>query len=124
MLNTEAGLLIFDEKFSDQVRQLILNTVAPQNSWTVGVRRKIPVLGFFSSIFENIFKVIPFFNVWPFQYTTSYELNDKAQPLPFYHRDFHDNYHAVGQFPGSNVSAKALKTRLTKAFFGPAEPLI
>jgi hypothetical protein len=98
--------------------------MAPQNSWAVGVRRKAPVLGFFSGVFENIFKIIPFFNVWPFQYTTSFELNENAAPVPFYHEDFYRNYHSVGQFPGSNMSTKALKTRFTKAFFGPAEPLI
>jgi putative cardiolipin synthase len=123
-LNTEAGLIIRDAELVAELEATIRNMVAPHNSWTVGVRRKIPVLAQLSGMVENISSRLPFLNVWPFRYATSFELKSGGTEVPFYDKKFHDNYRSVGQFPGSNVSEKAMKTRLTKAFFGPAEPII
>ena len=67
---------------------------------------------------------IPFANVWPFSYSTSYELKVGGSVLPFYHPDFSKHYQTVGPFPEMKLSIKMLKTRLTKAFFGPAQPII
>jgi putative cardiolipin synthase len=123
-LNTEASLLIEDNLLASQVKQLIYNATAPKNSWTIGARERTPILGAISGLLESVFKRIPFFNVWPFHYATSFELNPGARHVPFSHQDFHNNYHAVGQFPGTGLSAKGVKARITKAFFGPWEPLI
>ena len=97
---------------------------APGNSWTIGVRRKVPILAELNGLMENVFSWIPFLNIWPFTYSTSFELKPGASEVPSYHDNFYENYESVGQFPGANGSQKALKTRLTKAFFGPAEPII
>ena len=37
---------------------------------------------------------------------------------------FHDNYAAVGQFPGVDSSSKAFKTRFFGSFAGFARPLL
>ncbi|HIG44010.1 MAG: phospholipase D family protein [bacterium] len=124
MLNTEAGLLISDEKFSSHVHGLIMKDIAPQNSWTIGVRQKQPVLKYFNELFENLFAQIPFANIWPFTYTTSYQLKPGGIKLAFNHPDFQQHYDSVGMFPEQGVSLKTLKTRLVKAFFGPIEPMI
>jgi hypothetical protein len=55
---------------------------------------------------------------------TNFELKPGAKGVPCYGKVFYDSYRAVGQFPGVTASERALKTRLTKAFFGPAEPII
>ena len=97
---------------------------APQNAWIIAPRRKIPVVSFFNGVIENIFSLIPFANVWPFTYSASYELREGGEVVPFHSKEFHDNYRSVGQFPGVEMTPKAMKTRLTKAFFGPAQPII
>ena len=123
-LNTEAGLVIKDDALAIHISRLIRQDTIPANSWTVGKRRKLPVFGFFNGVIESVFSRLPFLNVWPFSYATSFELRKDADVVPFDHPDFYKNYRSVGQFPGANLSEKALKTRLTKAFFGPIEPII
>ena len=123
-LNTEAGLLLRNMAMASRVNQTILSQISPANSWTVGVRQKIPLWGYINGLIENIFSRIPFLNVWPFTYTSSFELMAGGTAVPFYHPEFRENYRSVGQFPGVNLSTKALKTRMAKAFFGPAEPII
>jgi hypothetical protein len=73
---------------------------------------------------EDIFALMPFANIWPFTYSTGYELRDGGVEMPISAEDFHKNYKGVGQFPGTRMTHKAIKTRLTKAFFGPAQPII
>lgn len=123
-LNTEAGIILRDRGFFDQVNKKIMRAAAPRNAWTIGPRRRVPLLSFVNGIFENIFALIPIANVWPFTYSTSYELREGGEEVPFFNDRFHDNYRPVGQFPGMGMSTKAIKTRLTKAFFGPAQPII
>jgi putative cardiolipin synthase len=123
-LNTEAVLLIKDDALATEVANSIRRDISPRNSWAIGVRQKLPVLAWVNGLVENISSKLPFLNVWPFRYATSFELKPGATPVPYYDDEFHNNYKSVGQFPGANVSQKALKARLTKAFFGPAEPII
>lgn len=123
-LNTEAGIILRDPEFFAQVYEKIDRAIDDRNAWTIGPRRKVPILTFFNSIFENIFSLIPIANVWPFTYSMSYELREGGEAVPFFDDRFHDNYRAVGQFPGTGLSGKAIKTRITKAFFGPVEPII
>jgi putative cardiolipin synthase len=123
-LNTEAGVIIRDPEFYELVKSKIKLKVAARNSWSIGPRRKIPVVAFFNGIVEDIFALIPFANIWPFTYSTSYELRGGGVEMPISAEDFHKNYRSVGQFPGTEMTAKGIKTRLTKAFFGPAQPII
>ena len=123
-LNTEVGVIIRNKGFFDEVGGHIRRQGSERNAWVIGPRRKIPVVAFFNGLIENIFSLIPIFNIWPFTYATSFELSEGGTPVPFFYKRFHDNYRPVGQFPGANVSVKGIKTRLTKAFFGPAEPII
>lgn len=122
-LNTEAGFVIADESLAEDLEILIGRDMAPQNAWTMGLQRNVPVLTRVSRTVETFFKYVPFVNVWPFRYTTSYELREGGEVVPFYHEDFYDNYRLVGQFPGKTGSIKSIQTRLWKAFLGPAEPI-
>ena len=72
---------------------------------------------------EGIFALVPFANIWPFTYSTSYELRDGGVEMPISAEDFHKNYKTAGQFPGTGMTPKAIKTQLTKTFLGPAQPL-
>jgi phosphatidylserine/phosphatidylglycerophosphate/cardiolipin synthase-like enzyme len=123
-LNTEVGLIIYDHKVALAIEEGIRRDMANQNSWTIGKRKKVPVISRFSGIIDDIMKIIPIIDVWPFTYTGSFELKPEKQPVPFYHEDFYDHYKYVGPFPGAKLTKREIKTRLIKGFLGPIQPLI
>jgi len=123
-LNTEVGVIIRDREFFELVEERIMLFAAPKNAWTIAPRRKIPIVSSLNGVIENVLSLIPFANVWPFTFSASFELREGGEVMPFHSKDFHDNYRSVGQFPGVKMTPKAIKTRITKAFFGPAEPII
>jgi len=123
-LNTEVGLIIYDNNVALAIEESIRRDMANQNSWTIGKRKKVPVTSRFSGIMDDIMKIIPIIDIWPFTYSGSFELKPEKQPVPFYHKDFYDHYKSVGPFPGAKLSKKEIKVRLIKSFLGPAQPLI
>lgn len=124
-LNTEAGLIIYDERVARDVADDILRDIAPQNSWTIGRQKKMPVIAHFSGVLEDILRIVPIVDVWPFSYATSFELLPGKQPLPFNHQEFYKHYKAVGDFPDMEGSPKSIRARLFKALFGKVtEPLL
>lgn len=123
-LNTEVGLIIYDHKVALAVEESIRRDMANQNSWTIGKRKKVPVTSRFSGIIDDIMKIIPIIDVWPFTYTGSFELKPEKQSVPFYHKDFYDHYKYVGEFPGAKLSKRKIKAKLIKSFLGPMQPLI
>lgn len=124
-LNTETGLLIYDKKVAQDVANDILRDMAPQNSWTIGKHKKLPVIAHFSEVLEDILKIVPIVDIWPYSYSTSFELIEGKEELPFYHQDFYKHYKPVGPFPDVAGTQKEIKTRLFKALFGKvSEPLI
>jgi hypothetical protein len=96
----------------------------PRNSWVVTKRQEVPVLSHFAGLIDGISAMLPFVDIWPFRYSTSFELKEGMEPLPRDHADFYEHYKDVGQFPGINLSSDAVKTRLFKAFGGFAAPLL
>jgi phosphatidylserine/phosphatidylglycerophosphate/cardiolipin synthase-like enzyme len=120
-LNTEVGLVIYDEKVAAALKQDILRDMAPQNSWTIGKRKEIPVVSRVSSSIDDIMEAVPLVHVWPFNYASSFELKEGKEEVPFYHEDFYDHYRDVGIFPQMNLSVAQVEAQLLKAFFGVME---
>ena len=124
-LNTEAGLLIDSEQLAQDVAADILRAIAPQNSWTIGKHKKPPVVAQFSGILWAILRFIPIADIWPYTYSSSFELIQGKEELPFYHQDFYKHYKHVGLFPDMEGTPKSIKTRLFRAFFSKTtEPLL
>jgi len=123
-LNTEAALVIWDARVADEVKDDILSDIEPQNSWVVAKRRKLPVLSYFTGFLETFSRKLPIFDVWPFYYSTNYELRSGGIPAPSDHPDFHEHYKPVGSFPGLNFAPEGVLARPVKAFAGLAMPLI
>jgi putative cardiolipin synthase len=121
-LNTEAALLIDSDGLHAEVSGYIDRDMADQNSWVIGRRQKVPLLGLVSGVIENIMHILPILNIWPFRYTTSFALKEGGTAVPFYDKEFYDNYRSVGEFPEAGF--KSNKARLVNAFFGPVEPII
>lgn len=122
--NTENAMIIHDDAFAQALKQNILRDTLPQNSWVIAKKETIPFLSHISGMIGNISRMIPFFDVWPFRYTSSFELTEGMDPLPPHHPDFYEQYKDVGQFPDVDLPQKTIKTRLFKAFGGFTAPFM
>ena len=115
--NTEAGVIVYDQRFASQLRASILRATEPQNAWVIAPRKPtIPVLGQISQVIGDISAKLPFFDIWPFRYATSYELKPNCPPMQPNNPDFSRCYAPVGDFPDVAISPKLLYTRLITAF--------
>ena len=120
-LNTEVGLVIHDESVAKALKSNILRDMSPQNSWTIGKKKGIPVLSNVSGTIDDVMEAVPIVHVWPFRYTSSFELKEGKREVPFYHEDFYDHYNSVGSFPQMEMSIAEIEARLLKSFFGVVE---
>ena len=118
--NTEAGVIVYDQRFAAELRASILAATEPQNAWVIAPRKPvIPVLGQISQVIGDISDKLPLFDFWPFRYATSYDLKqgvDHCQPMQPSNPDFSRCYSAVGDFPDVAISPKLMYTRLIIAF--------
>jgi phosphatidylserine/phosphatidylglycerophosphate/cardiolipin synthase-like enzyme len=124
VLNTEVTLTIKDTAFAAALDKSIRRYVEPQNSWVVARRQKVPLLGHFSELLASISSMLPVFDIWPFRYSSVYELREGMEPVPPGHAEFYDRYNNVGQFPQVSAPVKEVETLLVKSFGGVAEPLM
>lgn len=124
VLNTEVTLTIKDAAFAAALAKSIRRYIEPQNSWVVARRQKVPLLGHFSELLASISSMLPVFDIWPFRYSSVYELNEGMKPVPPGHADFYERYNNVGQFPQVSAPVKQVQTLLVKSFGGVAEPLM
>jgi phosphatidylserine/phosphatidylglycerophosphate/cardiolipin synthase-like enzyme len=123
-INTESAVIIRDEGIARDLEQNILVDTGPRNSWVIAKRQKVPLIGHFSEVIGSISQMLPVFDIWPFHYSTSYQLREEMEPLPASHPDFYKHYESVGQFPEVNMSVQGIQTRMFKAFGGFAAPLM
>ncbi|OOG57942.1 phospholipase D family protein [Rhodanobacter sp. C03] len=115
--NTEAGAIVYDHRFADLLRQSILRSTEPQNAWVIAPRQAtVPVLSDINQAIGSISESLPLFDLWPFRYATSYDLNPGCQPMRANDPGFYACYQPVGDFPDVAVSPKLVITRLITAF--------
>ena len=122
-LNTEVGLIIRDVAVAQAIEENILRDMAPQNSWTVGRRKRIPVLSRLRSFVGTIADLMPIVDLWPFRETALFKIRDGMEPVPFHHAAFHERYISVGTFPQVGWWTR-VRIRLIKAFGGLLRPVI
>jgi len=123
-MSTECVVMIWDKEIARALEQNILRDTEPRNSWIIAKRQKVPFIGHFSEIVGSISQMLPVFDIWPFHYSSSYQIKDEMEPLPADHQDFYIHYKDVGQFPEVHLSLKAIQTRLIKGFAGFTAPLM
>ena len=110
-------MVVYDPAFADALRASIMSDTQPENAWVVAPRKPtIPVLGQISEVLGDISEKLPLFDLWPFRYTTNYDLNPGCMPKRPNDAQFFQCYHAVGDFPEVNLSLKMIYTRLLTAF--------
>lgn len=123
-INTESGLIIWDEAFARRIRGEIDEDIAPGNAWTIARRQRSAVIGKFSRLMSNISENLPIFDLWPWRYTTSFEINPDCDPKPPRHPRFFECYHEVGDFPQATSPLKRIPTALVTAFGLGLEPIL
>jgi len=121
-INTESAVIIWDQEIARQLRKNILVDMEPQNSWVVAKKQQVPIISYFSNIMGSISSMLPVFDIWPFRYSSSFQLKEGMRPVPAGHPDFYKQYEDVGQFPEINLSSKAVQTRIMKSFGGFLAP--
>ncbi|RCS28563.1 phospholipase D family protein [Rhodanobacter denitrificans] len=115
--NTEAGVIVYDHAFADQLRLSITRITQPENAWVIAPRQsKVPVLTDINQAIGSISEQLPLFDLWPFRYATSYDLKPGCQPLRATDPNFYACYEPVGDFPDVALSSKLIITRLVTAF--------
>ena len=123
--NTEAGVIVYDKRFADRLRGSILQDTLPGNAWVIGPRQKsIPVLSSVNEFIGDVSERLPFFDLWPFRYATSYELKPGCIPMRWSDPRFFECYQAVGDFPEVDVSLKLIYTRMITAFGSSAAGIL
>ncbi len=123
-LNTEAGLIITSPEVAHALKTYIKRDTDPENSWVVAAKEKVPVWSAISGLMATVSRALPVFDVWPFRYSSSYELVSPYPAVEPGHPDFYRNYRAVGNFPAVDLSSKQIQTIIISAFAGFAEPVM
>jgi len=124
-LNTEVGLLIYDERVAALLKADILNDMAPDNSWVIA-KKEVPLsLDKVNALFERVSSATPL-DLWPIRNTSSFELRPGKEPVPPGHPDFYKHYQDAGSFPGDDsiLSPKAAQTRMLKIINNLATPIL
>ncbi len=124
VLNTESGFVIKSEAFAHLLSQNIRTDMKDENSWVVAAKEQIPFFSHISGVIATISRKLPIFDIWPFRYSTSYQLKPGHPEVPSDHPDFYLNYEAIGNFPNVNLSSKQIQTIIISAFAGFAEPVM
>jgi phosphatidylserine/phosphatidylglycerophosphate/cardiolipin synthase-like enzyme len=124
ILNTESGLIIQSSELAEKLSNNIKNDMLPENSWVIAPNKKIPVLSFFSGMIATVSRSLPTLDIWPFRYSSSFQLKEGKQAVAISDKDFYDNYTNVGSFPEVDLSFKQIQTIIISAFAGFAEPVM
>lgn len=118
--NTEAGVIVYDARFANALRESILRDTQPENAWVVGPRLRSSA----STAIGDISASLPLFDLWPYRYATSYDLKAGCTPMRPSDPAFFSCYTPVGDFPDVDVSPKLIYTRLITAFGSGAEGVL
>ena len=114
--NTESGFIIHDRAFAQVLRASILRDCAPGNAWTIARRQGTSWLSRLNRAIGDFSARLPLFDLWPYRYASSFELNPGCTPLPPGAPGFYDCYTDVGDFPEVDLPLKTIYTRIVTAF--------
>lgn len=123
--NTEAGVIVYDAAFAQQLRSAIMRETEPENAWVIAPRqRSIPLLSDLSAAIGDVSAALPLFDFWPYRYATSYQLKQGCTPMRPSDPNFFSCYEAVGDFPEVASPPKLIYTRLLTAFGAGANGIL
>jgi phosphatidylserine/phosphatidylglycerophosphate/cardiolipin synthase-like enzyme len=123
-LNTESGVIVWDEPLARALQDSIAEDVRPENSWIIARRPEVPVVSEVNHAISAVSEGLPIFDLWPFRYATSYELKPECAPMYAGDADFARCHVSVGEFPEVNLSLKQIYTRIITAFGWGLMPIL
>ncbi len=118
--NTEAGVIVYDARFANELRDSILRDTQPENAWVVAQRQQSSL----SMAIGDFSASLPIFDLWPYRYATSYDLKAGCTPMRPSDPAFLSCYTPVGDFPDVATSPKLIYTRLITAFGGGVKGIL
>jgi phosphatidylserine/phosphatidylglycerophosphate/cardiolipin synthase-like enzyme len=124
ILNTESGLIVESTEIAEKLSDYIETDMLPENAWVIAPKKRIPILSFFSGIIATVSRSLPTLDIWPFRYSSSFQLRPGKTAVATNHEDFYENYRNVGSFPSVELSSKQIQTIIISAFAGFAEPFM
>lgn len=122
--NTESLLLIEDGSFSRLLSASIRNDMLPGNAWAIAPRETLPALAEFNYTLGKWSEKLPVFDIWPWPYATSYEIDPACALIDYNDPRFAECSVPAGDFPEINMSVKAVYTRIVTAFGAGLEPIL
>lgn len=123
-LNTESGVIVWDEAFALALERTIEADMAPDQSWVIAKKPEVPVVSQVSRTMNTVSESVPLVDLWPFRYATSYELRPGCEPVRVGDPRFAECYEPVGEFPEVALSLKQVYTRIVAAFGGVLVPIL
>ena len=122
--NTESLLLIEDRAFAAQLSASIRNDMLPENAWAIAPREIKPALAKINYRLGKISEKLPIFDIWPWPYATSYQVQPGCGILDYTDPRFAQCSQALGDFPEVSGGSKGLYTRIITAFGAGLEPIL
>lgn len=122
--NTESAVIVHDAAFARELAAHILADTAPENAWVIAPRPKPPVLSGLNYSLGKAFEALPLFDIWPFRYATSWQMNPGCSPVPRDDPKFAECYTPVGDFPEVEMPLKSIYTRILTAFGAGLAPIL
>ena len=125
--NTESAVVIDHPEFARELAASIRRDIAPENSWVIARRDRLPVLSGLEYSLGKMSEHLPVFDLWPTRYATSFEFvpgPDCPQPLPPDDPQFRSCHVPVGDFPEVDLGLKSLTTRIFTAFGAGLAPIL
>jgi len=115
-MNTESLVVVYDPVFGKALADSIRRDMEPENAWVIAPLPKLTPLHQLNYNLGKMSEKLPIFDIWPFPYATSYELNAGCAPLRPSDPGFRACYTPVGAFPEVNLSLKMIYTRMLTVF--------
>lgn len=121
-LDTEVGLIIYDEKIARLLQADIERDMAPQNSYLVAPRKTALPITPLGELMSRLSEASPI-DVWPARYSSCFELREGADPVPPGDARFHECWKDVGSFPllkpFNDVNIKTRAAKMLGWFIAP-----
>ncbi|MGA9334179.1 MAG: phosphatidylserine/phosphatidylglycerophosphate/cardiolipin synthase family protein [Rudaea sp.] len=114
--NTESGFIVHDRAFAQRLRAAILRDSEPQNAWTIARRQGNSWLSKLNRKIGDLSASLPLFDLWPYRYASSFEIQPGCKPIRPGARGFYSCYRDVGDFPEVDLPLKTIYTRIVTAF--------
>lgn len=127
-LNTEVGILVWDDDFAETVYESIKSDCWNGNSWVTWKKKRMIGLSHFNdlmSVLSDVVESLTTVDLWPTSNASCFELKSGARRVDVNSPDFYKNYQDVGNFPMVPLTdEKAVLVQLFRSLGAVFSPLL